>query len=75
MTAAILTAEVMSCTSPATPVGARLIASNLTPGQASTTATINAAVASRRCSQLSSTANARRSPSKRSTVSIVDRPN
>ena len=44
------------------------------PGQASSTATIRSALASRRCSQLSSTRSSLRSPMWRTTLSIVDRP-
>ena len=42
-------------TSPATPIGSRLVASTVSPGQAPSRADDSAALASSRCSQLSST--------------------
>ena len=61
-------------TSPATPIGSRLVARTVTAGQPPSRPTTSAAHASSRCSQLSSTSSIRRSPTNRSSVSIVERP-
>ena len=42
-------------TSPATPIGSRLVANSVNPGHAPSSATTSAALASSRCSQLSNT--------------------
>ena len=61
-------------TSPATPIGSRLVANSVNPRAASSSATTSAALASSRCSQLSSTTSICRSATKRVSVSIVERP-
>ena len=60
--------------SPATPIGSRLVARIVNCGQASSRATISAPHASSRCSQLSSSSNIFRSPMNLRSVSIVERP-
>ena len=54
-------------TSPGTPSGSRLVASSRSAGQAPSSSVVSAADASRRCSQLSTTINTRRSPMARTT--------
>jgi hypothetical protein len=61
-------------TSPATPIGSRLVATTVTAGQPPCRPTTSEAHASSRCSQLSSTSNIRRSPTNRRSVSIVGLP-
>ncbi len=61
-------------TSPATPIGSRLVAKIVNLGHAPSSAAISAAHASSRCSQLSSTTSVCRSPMNRTRVSTVERP-
>ncbi|MDT5328320.1 MAG: hypothetical protein QOF25_5472, partial [Mycobacterium sp.] len=61
-------------TSPATPIGSRLVAMTVTAGQRPCKPTTSAAHASSRCSQLSRTSSIRRSPTNRSSMSIVELP-
>ena len=60
--------------SPGTPMGSRLVASKVSPGDAPRTATISAALASSRCSQVSNTTSSSRSATNPQSVSIVERP-
>ena len=61
-------------TSPATPIGSRLVVSNVSAGHPASRAVISSALASSRCSQLSSTISIWRSRMNRSSTSIVGWP-